>query len=54
MNEMIAEASVKSGARAVAGARAPAKKPAPITLTENIVEIVSDSGEGAQARSPSG
>ena len=48
MNEMIAEASVKSGARAVAGARAPAKKPAPITLTEHIVEIVSDSGEGAQ------
>ena len=48
MNEMIAEASVKSGARAVAGARAPAKKPAPVTLTEHIVEIVSDSGEGAQ------
>ena len=45
MNEMIAEASVKPRRRA--------DKPAPtgkaaVTLSEHIVEIVSDSGEGAQ------
>jgi 2-oxoglutarate ferredoxin oxidoreductase subunit alpha len=48
MNEMIAESAAKSGARAVAGARPTAKKTAPVKLTEHIVEIVSDSGEGAQ------
>jgi 2-oxoglutarate ferredoxin oxidoreductase subunit alpha len=45
MNEMIAEASVKPRLRA--------SKPAPtgksaVTLSEHIVEIISDSGEGAQ------
>jgi 2-oxoglutarate ferredoxin oxidoreductase subunit alpha len=45
MNEMIAEASVKPRPRA--------SKPAPtgktaVTLSEHIVEIISDSGEGAQ------
>jgi 2-oxoglutarate/2-oxoacid ferredoxin oxidoreductase subunit alpha len=45
MNEMIAEASVKPRLRA--------SKPAPtgktaVTLNEHIVEIISDSGEGAQ------
>ena len=48
MNEMIAQTAVKSRARAVAAARAAADKTAPVTLTEHIVEIVSDSGEGAQ------
>ncbi len=46
MNEMISDAAVKSRPRAAA--KAAGKKPAPVTLTEHIVEIVSDSGEGAQ------
>jgi 2-oxoglutarate ferredoxin oxidoreductase subunit alpha len=46
MNEMITDTAVKSQARATA--KAAGKKPAPVTLTEHIVEIVSDSGEGAQ------
>ncbi len=48
MNEIITDASVKSRPRAVAAARpAPSGKTA-VTLAEHIVEIVSDSGEGAQ------
>ncbi len=48
MNEIITDASVKSRPRAVAAARpAPSGKTA-VTLSEHIVEIVSDSGEGAQ------
>jgi 2-oxoglutarate ferredoxin oxidoreductase subunit alpha len=45
MSEMIAEASVKPRRRA--GKSAPSGKTA-VTLHEHIVEIVSDSGEGAQ------
>src|ERR1035441_4274165 len=45
MNEMIAEASVKPRPRA--SKPAPAGKAA-VTLSEHIVEIISDSGEGAQ------
>jgi 2-oxoglutarate/2-oxoacid ferredoxin oxidoreductase subunit alpha len=48
MNEMIAETSVKSRPRAAAAVAAAGKKAAPVTLSEHIVEIVSDSGEGAQ------
>ena len=46
MNEMIADTAVKSRPRAAASAAG--KKAAPVTLTGHIVEIVSDSGEGAQ------
>ncbi len=46
MNEMIADTAVKSRPRAAASATG--KKAAPVTLTGHIVEIVSDSGEGAQ------
>ncbi len=46
MNEMITDTAVKSRPRATA--KAAGKKPAPVTLTEHIVEIVSDLGEGAQ------
>src|ERR1035438_6392700 len=45
MNEMIAEASVKPRPRA--RKPAPTGKPA-VILSEHIVEIISDSGEGAQ------
>jgi 2-oxoglutarate/2-oxoacid ferredoxin oxidoreductase subunit alpha len=48
MNETIAETPVKPRPRAAAAARtAPKAKPA-VTLSEHIVEIISDSGEGAQ------
>jgi len=45
MNEMNLQESVK---KAVKPARAPAGKRAALTLKEHIVEIISDSGEGAQ------
>src|SRR6202142_1193810 len=48
MNEMITEASVKSRPRAVAPARPAPSGKTVVTLSEHIVEIVSDSGEGAQ------
>jgi len=48
MNDTIAETPVKLRSRAAAAARtAPKAKPA-VTLSEHIVEIISDSGEGAQ------
>jgi 2-oxoglutarate ferredoxin oxidoreductase subunit alpha len=48
MNEMITEASVKPRARALKPAQAAPNGKAAITLSEHIVEIISDSGEGAQ------
>jgi len=47
MNEAITEASVKPRPRAVRAARVAPEKPI-VTLSEHIVEIISDSGEGAQ------
>ncbi len=48
MNDTIAETPVKPRSRAAAAAHtAPKAKPA-VTLSEHIVEIISDSGEGAQ------
>ena len=48
MQEALVEAPVKSRPRPAASPEATAKKAAPVTLSEHIVEIVSDSGEGAQ------
>ena len=48
MQEAVVEAPVKSRPRPAASPEATAKKAAPVTLSEHIVEIVSDSGEGAQ------
>src|SRR5512144_3190802 len=48
MQEALVEAPVKSRPRPAVAAEPVAKKPAPVTLSEHIVEIVSDSGEGAQ------
>jgi len=48
MNEMIADAAVKSRSRAAKPARSAPGGKAAVTLSEHIVEIVSDSGEGAQ------
>src|ERR1700687_2202086 len=48
MNEIITDASVKSRPRAVAAARPAPSGKTTVTLAEHIVEIVSDSGEGAQ------
>jgi len=48
MNEMIAEPSVKSRPRAVKPARAAPEGKMAVALSEHIVEIISDSGEGAQ------
>src|SRR5476649_2829687 len=48
MNEMITEASVKPRARAFKPAQAAPNGKAAVTLSEHIVEIISDSGEGAQ------
>src|ERR1700675_1464875 len=45
MNEMTIEKSMK---QAINKAPAPAGREAPIRLKEHIVEIISDSGEGAQ------
>ena len=45
MNEMIIEKSVKKSSKKIA---APAGKKGPVKLKEHIVEIISDSGEGAQ------
>src|SRR3974390_1046073 len=48
MQEALVEAPVKSRPRPAASPEATAKKATPATLSEHIVEIVSDSGEGAQ------
>jgi len=40
--------TLKSGNKAPAKARPPARKKAAITLTESVIEVISDSGEGAQ------
>ena len=48
MQEALVEAPVKSRPRPAASPEATAKKATPVTLSEHIVEIVSDSGEGAQ------
>ena len=48
MQEALVEAPVKSRPRPAASPEATAKKATPVTLNEHIVEIVSDSGEGAQ------
>ena len=48
MNEITAVKSVKSRSRAVPNAKATPNAKAITTLSEHIVEIVSDSGEGAQ------
>jgi 2-oxoglutarate/2-oxoacid ferredoxin oxidoreductase subunit alpha len=48
MHETLAETLEKPRARPVEPAQPVAKKSAPVTLSEHIVEIVSDSGEGAQ------
>jgi 2-oxoglutarate ferredoxin oxidoreductase subunit alpha len=48
MQEALVEAPVKSRPRPATSPDATAKKATPVTLSEHIVEIVSDSGEGAQ------
>jgi 2-oxoglutarate ferredoxin oxidoreductase subunit alpha len=48
MQEALVEAPVKSRPRPATSPEATAKKATPVTLSEHIVEIVSDSGEGAQ------
>ena len=48
MNEIITEASVKPRSRAIKPAQAAPSGKTAITLSEHIVEIISDSGEGAQ------
>jgi len=48
MQEALVEAPVKSRPRPAASPETTAKKATPVTLSEHIVEIVSDSGEGAQ------
>jgi 2-oxoglutarate ferredoxin oxidoreductase subunit alpha len=48
MQEAVVEAPVKSRPRPATSPDATAKQATPVTLGEHIVEIVSDSGEGAQ------
>lgn len=48
MNEILTDTLVKSRARAVKSARVAGNGKTAVTLSEHIVEIISDSGEGAQ------